>query len=85
MRRPAAKSDEHTSISPLTNKNVQPRKDTAASHHLQNCENSLPFEYFSVLCRENRKYILKLLDLFKIRDRQSMNQKIPSTTLCLLE
>ena len=60
MRPVAVKGDEHIGTSPLTNKKVQPRKDTAAYHHLKNCKYSLPFEDFSVLCQETKKYFFKL-------------------------
>ena len=59
VRRLAVKSGEHIGISPLTNKKrVQPRKDSSACHHLSNCNYSLTFEDFSVLCHENKKYLL---------------------------
>ena len=41
---------EHIGISPLTNKRVQPRKDSVVSHHLLNCNYIPTFEDFSVLC-----------------------------------
>ena len=44
------RSGEHIGISPLTNKRVQPRKDSTVCHHLLNCNYSPSFEDFSVLC-----------------------------------
>ena len=41
-------SDEHIGISSLTNIRVQPRKDSAACHHLLNWNYSPTFEDFSV-------------------------------------
>ena len=37
VRHLAVRSSEHIGISPLTNKRVQPRKDSAVCHHLLNC------------------------------------------------
>ena len=45
----AARSSEHIGISPLTNKRVQPRKDSVVCYHLLNCNYSPIFEDFSVL------------------------------------
>ena len=60
----AVRSGEHISISPLTNERVQLRKDSAVCHHLLNCNYSPTFEDFSVLCHENRKYLLELKEAF---------------------
>ena len=60
VRHLAVRSGEHTGISLLTNKGVQPRKDSAVYHHLLNCYYSPTFEDFSVLCHENKKYLLEL-------------------------
>ena len=43
VRHPAVRSGEHIGISPLTNKRVKPRKDSAACHHLLNCNYSPTF------------------------------------------
>ena len=43
IRHLAIKSGEDIGISPLTNKGVQPRKDSAACHHLLNCNYSPTF------------------------------------------
>ena len=51
---------EHIGISPLTNKREQPRKYSAFCHHLLNCNYSSTFQDFSVLCHENKKYLLEL-------------------------
>ena len=37
VRHLAVRSSEHIGISPVTNKRVQPRKDSAVCHHLLNC------------------------------------------------
>ena len=70
-------SGEHADISPVTNKRVQPRKDSAVHHHLLNCNYSPSFEDVLVLWHENKKYLLKLKEsLFIMRDRLSINQNI---------
>ena len=40
----AIRSGKHIGISPLTNKSLQPRKYSAACHHLLNCNYSPIFE-----------------------------------------
>ena len=70
----AVRSGEHIDISPLTNKRIQPRKDSAVYHHLLNWNYSPTFEDFSVLCHENKKYLLELKEsLVIMRERPSMN------------
>ena len=74
IRHLPVRSGEHIGISPLTNKRVQPRKDSAVCRHLSNCNYSPTFEDFSVLCHENKKYLLELKEsLMIMRDRPSMN------------
>ena len=82
----ALRSSECIGISPFTNKNVPPKRDSAVCHHLLNC-NCLPsFEDFSVLCHENKKYVLELKDsLFIMTDRPSTNWNIRSAHLYLFE
>ena len=48
---------EHMGISPLTKKNVKPKGKTV-SDHLLLCNYSTSFESFSVLTKENRKFVL---------------------------
>ena len=50
---------EHTGISPLTKKKFKPN-GSAVSDHLLLCNHSLFFKCFSVLTKENRKFILEL-------------------------
>ena len=64
VRHLAVRSGEDIGISPLTNKRVQPRKDSAVCHHLLNWNYSPTFEDFSVLCNENKKYLLELKKAF---------------------
>ena len=44
------KTVEHIGISPLTNRGVQSRKDSAVCYHFINCSYSVTFEDFSVFC-----------------------------------
>ena len=85
VRHLAVRSGEHIDISPLTNKSVQSRKNSAVNHHLLNC-NSPTFEDFSVLCHENNKYLLEVAEsLLIMRDRPSMNQDVRFASLFLFE
>ena len=60
VRHLAVRSGEHTG------KRVQPRN---ICHHFLNCNYSPTFEDFSVLCHENKKYLLELKDsLLIMRD-----------------
>ena len=86
VRHLAVRSGEHIGISPLTSKRVQPRKDSAVCHYLLNCNYSPTFEDFSVLCHDNKKYLLELKEsLLIMRDRPSMNRNVRSAPLYLFE
>ena len=86
VRHLTLRSGEHIGISHLTNKRVQPRKDSAVCHHLLNSNYSPTFEHFSVLCHENKKYFLELKEsLLIMRDRPSMNRNVRSAPLHLFE
>ena len=68
----AVRSGEHIGISPLTNRKVQPRKVSAVSHDLLNCNYAATFKDFSVLCHENKKYLLEMKEsLLIMRERPS--------------
>ena len=70
VRHLAIGSGEHIGISPLTNKRAQSRNNSAVYHDLLNCNYSPTFEDFSVLCHENKKYLLELKEsLLLMRDR----------------
>ena len=74
---------EHIGISPLTRKKVKPR-GSAASDHLLFCNYSPSFENFSVLTKENKKFLLELKEsLLIMRDKPSLNRNIRSAPLCL--
>ena len=60
VRDVALRTGKHIGISRLTNKRVQSRKHSAVCHHLLNCNYSPTFEDFSILCHENKKYLLNL-------------------------
>ena len=86
VRHLAVRSGEHIAISPLTNKRIQPGKDIAAYHHLLHCNYSPTFEDFSVLCHENKKYLLELKEsLLIMRPGSSMNWNVRSSPLYLFE
>ena len=86
IRHLAVRSGEDIGILPLTNKMVQPRTDSTVCHHLLNCNYSPTFEDFSVLCHENKKYLLELREsLLIMRDRPSMNRNVQFTPLYLFE
>ena len=86
VRHLAVRSGEHIVISPLINKNVQPRKESAVCHHFLNYNYSPSFEDFSVLYYESKKYLFELKESFLImRDRPSVDRNIRSTPLYLFE
>ena len=76
IRHLAVRRGGHIGVSRLTNKFM----------NLLNCNYLPTFEDFSVLCHENKKYLLELKEsLLLMRDRPSMNQNIGSVRLCLNE
>ena len=89
VRHLVVRSREHIGISSLTNKRVQPRKNSSVCRHFLNWNYSPTFENFSVLCHENKKYLLELKEsLLKMRDRTSMNRNetyIQPVSICLNE
>ena len=86
VRHFTVRSGEYIGISPLNNKRLQPRKDSADYHHLWNCSYSPAFEDFNVLCYKNKRYLSELKEtLFIIGDRPSMSQNIRSTPLHLFD
>ena len=75
---------EHVGISPLTKKKVKP-KCSAVSDHLLLCNHSPYFESFSVLTKENKKFLLGLKkSLLIMRDKPSLNRNIRSAPLYYL-
>ena len=72
---------EHIRILPLTKKKVKP-KGSAASDHLLLCNHSPSLGNFSVLTKENTKFLLEFKEsLLIMRDRPSLNRNIRSASL----
>ena len=77
--------EEHIGISLLTKKKVKP-KGSAASDHLLLCNHSTSFEDFSVLTKENKKFLLELKEsLLIMRDKPSLNRNIRFAPLYLFD
>ena len=57
----------------------------AVCHHLLNCSYSATFEDFSVLCHENKKYLLELKESLFYIEKSSMNWNIRSAPFYLFE
>ena len=75
----------HLRISPLTKKKVKP-KGSAVSDHLLLSNHSPSFENFSVLTKENKKFLLELKEsLLIMRDKPSLNRNIRSAPLYLFD
>ena len=76
MRHLNLRIGEHIRILPLTMKKVKP-KGSAVSDHLLLCNHSPSFENFSVLTKENRKFVLRLKGSPRIiRDKPPLNRNI---------
>ena len=76
---------EHMGISPLTKRKVQP-KGSVISDHLLLCNHSPFFEKFSVLTKENKKFLLELKEsLLIMRDKPCLNRNIRSASLYLFD
>ena len=76
---------EHIGISPLTKKQVTP-KNSSVADHLQFCNHSVSYEDFSILTRENKKFLLELKEsLFIMRDKLSLNRNITLASLYLFD
>ena len=79
------RTGEHIGISPLTKKKVKP-KDSAVSDHLLLCNHSPSFENFSVLTKENKKFLLELKEsLLIMREKFYLNRNIRSAPLYLFD
>ena len=76
---------KHIRISSLTKKKFKP-KGTAVTDHFLLCNRSPSFETFSVLTKENKKFLLELKESLPIiRDKPSLNRNIRSALLYLFE
>ena len=76
---------EHIGISPLTRKQVKPKNSSVADHLLL-CNHSASYDDFSILTRDNSKFLLELTEsLLKLRDKPSLNRNITSAPLYLFD
>ena len=76
---------EHIKISPSTKEKVKPM-GCAVSYYLLLCNHSPSFEIFSVLTKENRKFVFELKESFlKMREKHSLKINIRSKPLYLFE
>ena len=76
---------EHSGISPLTRKRVDP-KGSAVSDHLVLWNHSPSFDMFSALIKENNKILLKLKEsLLIMKDKASLNKSIRPGLLYLFD
>ena len=72
-------------ISPLTKNKIKPG-DRTVRDHLLLCNHWPSFESFSVLTKENRKFVLELkTGLLIMRDKASLNRNIRSVPLYLFD
>ena len=83
MRHLNVRIGEHIGISPLTRKQVKPKNSSVADHLLL-CNHSASYDDFSILTRENKKFLLELKEsLLIMRDKPSLNRNITSAQLYL--
>ena len=76
---------EHIGISPLTRKQVKPKNSSVADHLLL-CNHSASYDDFSILTRDNSKFLLELKEsLLILRDKPSLNRNITSAPLYLFD
>ena len=75
----------NTYISPLTRKQVKPENSSLA-HHLLLCNHSASYDDFSILMRENKKFLLELKEsLLIMRDKPSFNRNHTPAPLYLFD
>ena len=85
MRHLNVRIGELIGISLLTRKQVKPKNSSLADHLLL-CNHSASYNDFSILTRENEKFLLELKEnLLIIRDKPSLNMKITSAPLYLFD
>ena len=83
MRHLNVRIGEHIGISPLTRKQVKP-KNSSIVDLLLLCNHSASDDDFSILTRENKKFLLELKEsLLLMRDKPSLNRNIISAPLYL--
>ena len=85
MRHLNVRIGKHIGISPLTRKQVKPNNSSVANHLLL-CNHSTSDDDFSILTRENKKFLLELKEsLLIMRDKPSLNRNITSAPLHLFD
>ena len=85
MRHLNVRIGDHIGISPLTIKQVKP-KNSSVSDHLLFCNHSASYDDFSILTRENKKFLLELKEsLLIMRNKPSLNRNITSAPVYLLD
>ena len=76
---------EHIVISPLIKKQVK-SKNSSVALHLLFCNHSTSCDDFSILMRENKKFLLELKESYLImRDKPSLNRNITSAPWYLFD
>ena len=65
---------EHISTSLLTKNQVKPNNSSVADHLLF-CNHSVSYDNFSILTRENKKFLLELKEVI-MRDKPLLNRNI---------
>ena len=80
------RSREHVGISHLTFKKTKPSKESLIRDHLLNCNNIASFEEFTILTKENNKFVLEIKETLLIKRNISiLNKNISSTKLFLCD
>ena len=85
MRHMNVRIGEHIGISSLTRKQVKP-KNSSVADHLLFCNHSASYDDFSILTRENKKFLLEFKEtLLIMRDKPSLSRNITSVPLYLFD
>ena len=85
MRHLNVRIGEHIGISPLTKKQVKP-KNSSVADYLLICNHSASYDHFSILTRENKKFLLELKEcLLIMRDKSSLKRNITSAPLHIFD
>ena len=83
MRHLNVRIGENIGISLLTRKQVKPKNSSVADHLLL-CNHSASYDDFSILTRENKKFLLELKEsLLIMRDKPSSNRNFTLARLYL--
>ena len=76
---------EHIGISPLTRKQVKP-KNSSATDHLLLRNHSASYDDFSILTRENKRFLVELEEsLLIMRNKPCLTRNITSAPLYLFD